>query len=133
VYTYKTIDGFLEFLPADELKLTVFLRNLVLDCIPECGEKLSYHVPYYYKHSNICFIWPASVTWGKKKSYEGIRFGFTKGYLLTDENGYLDRGERKEVYWRDFKHVRDIDVNILKSLLFEAVEIDKQFIKKKKK
>ena len=123
---FRNIDDFLDFLPDEELKLVTILRDIVLDSIPMVTEHLSYNVPYYKVNSNICFIWPSSILWGKKKAYEGVRFGFTKGYLLTDEKGYLDKGNRKQVYWKDFKRVSDIDVEFLKLFIFEAVLLDQQ-------
>jgi hypothetical protein len=122
--SFHSVDEFLEFLPEDELKIVEYLRRIVFSCIPDATEKLSYNVPYYKRHKNICFIWPASVLWGKKKTYDGVRFGFVNGYLLTDERKYLSRGDRKQVYWIDFCHVKEIDVNLLKSFLFEALAID---------
>jgi len=124
--TFRNIDEFLAFLPEDELNITIYLRQLVLDHIPGVLEKLSYNVPYYKKRSNICFIWPGSVIWGKKRTYEGVRFGFAKGYLLRDDLNYLDKGERKQVYWKDFKCIEDIDEVLIKSYIFEAVEIDQK-------
>jgi hypothetical protein len=127
---FRDIDEFMAFLPEDELALVTCLRTLVMDCIPDCREKLSYNVPYYSLKRNICFIWPASVTWGKRKSYEGVRFGFTSGYLLTDEINYLDKGERKQVYWKDFGTIQEIDADLLKSYIFEAAELDGHYQKK---
>lgn len=122
---FKTIDDFLDYLPADELRIVQKLRTLVLDCIPECTEKLSYNVPFYKRKKNICFIWPASVLWGNTKTYTGVRFGFTSGYLLQDAENYLVKENRKQVYWRDFTKLNAGDMEILRSYLFEAVEIDK--------
>jgi hypothetical protein len=127
---FRDIDEFMAFLPEDELVIVTYLRTLVNDAIQNCREKLSYNVPYYSLNRNICFIWPASVTWGKRKSYEGVRFGFTSGYLLTDEIDYLDKGERKQVYWKDFISIEAIDADLLKSYIFEAVELDRQQRKK---
>ena len=73
---------------------------------------------------NICFIWPASVLWGNKKTYNGVRFGFTNGYLLTDPDNYLNKGDRKQVYWKDFINPSEIDPAILEPFLYEAVLID---------
>src|SRR5688500_2075861 len=126
--SFRNVDEFLEFLPEDELKIVEFLRNLVFICIPECTEKLSYNVPFYKVNKNICFIWPASVLWGKTKSYNGVRLGFSNGYLMHDEIGYLDKGARKQVYYKDFTDIREIEVDILKSYIFEAAMID-QLIK----
>jgi hypothetical protein len=121
---FKNLEEFMAFLPEEELSLVLHLRNIVLDCIPACQETLAYNVPYYKKNRNICFIWPASVTWGKNKTYEGVRFGFTSGYLLKDELDYLDKGDRKQVFWKDFISPSDIDEDLLKSYIYEAVEID---------
>lgn len=124
---FGNLDEFLEFLPEDELRIFRFLRNIVLDCLPDCTEKLSYNVPYYRKNRGICFLWPASVTWGKKKTYEGVRLGFNYGYLLNDAINYLNKGNRKQVYWRDFTDTKNIDTGLLKSYLYEAEVLDQQF------
>jgi len=129
--SFRNLDEFLEFLPEDELKITSVLRKTIFDCIPEMTEKLSYNVPFYKRYKNICFIWPASVLWGAKKSYLGVRFGFSNGNLLSDNTGFLQRGNRKQVFWRDFKSVKEIDVALLKSFIFEAAIIDEQLRKKK--
>ena len=129
--SFRSVDEFLDFLPEDELKITVALRKIVFDCIPGVREKLSYNVPFFRKHKNICFIWPASVLWGNKKSYQGVRFGFTSGYLLQDEAGYLDKGNRKQGCWKDFISIREEDILMMKSYLFEAALIDDKSGKKK--
>lgn len=126
--SFRHVDDFLEYLPEDELKIVMKLRSLVLDCIPDCIEKLNYNVPYYQRYSNICFIWPSSITWGGAMKRKHVRMGFTKGYLLTD-TGYLDKGTRKEVYWKDFTTMQEIDINQLRALLFEAVLVDEQTAK----
>ena len=123
---FRDIDEFLDFLPENELRIVTVLRKIVFDCMPMAIEGLAYNVPYYKLNKNICFIWPASVLWGKKQTYEGVRFGFTNGYLLQDEIGFLDKGQRKQVYWKDFTHVKDIDIDLLKSYIFEAIIIDER-------
>ncbi len=121
---FRSIEECLEFLPEDELAITEVLRELVFECIPGVTEKLSFNVPFYKRHKGICFIWPASILWGKKKTYEGVRFGFQYGHLLTDEEGYLEKGDRKQVYWKDFTKLRAEDIDMLKALLYEAVLLD---------
>jgi hypothetical protein len=130
--SFKSLDDFFEFVPQEELTIVNLLRDLVFSCIPGATEKLSYNVPFYRRFKNICFIWPSSIMWGNRKTYEGVRFGFTNGYLLKDELNYLERGTRKQVYWKDFKTVNEIDIHLLKAYLFEAVSIDVQMAQKKK-
>jgi hypothetical protein len=123
---FNSVDEFLDFLPEDELKMVNVLRKLILDSVPGIEEKLSYNVPYYKKRKGLFFIWPASVLWGKKQTYTGVRFGFQQGYLLADENNFLDKGGRKQVYWHDFASVNEIDIDLLKAYIFEAALIDSQ-------
>ena len=123
---FDSLDEFFDFLPEEELVIVEYLRAVILDCIPNCTEKLSYNVPYFKLRSNICFIWPASVLWGKKKTYEGVRLGFVKGYLMHDDIHYLEKGERKQVYWRDFKSIEEIDVDILRDYIYDAVLVDER-------
>ena len=127
--SFRSVDEFLEFLPEEELKITEELRKTVFECIPEVKEKLSYNVPFYRKYATICFIWPSSVLWGKKKTYEGVRLGFAKGHLMKDTSGYLDKGDRKQVYWRDFPTIKDIEYDLVRSFLFEAALLDNKIKK----
>ena len=79
------------------------------------------------------FIWPATVFWGKRQTYEGVRFGFQQGYLLTDELNYLEKGKRQQVYWKTFKGIEEIDPDVLKAYIFEAAMIDDTFTTNGKK
>ncbi len=126
--SFNSLEEFYDYLPDDEKKVLEFLRKIIYDCIPEITEKLSYNVPFFKRNSNICFLWPASVTWGGVKQI-GVRMGFTKGYLLTDEENYLDKGGRKNVYWKDFESIKEVDVDMIRALLFESLELDQ--LKKK--
>lgn len=126
---FESIEDFLNYLPTDERQMVDVLRDLILDSIPNVKEKLSYNVPFYKRHSNICFIWPASVPWGKHNQ-KGVRLGFTKGYLMNDDMGYLDKGDRKQVYTKDFMSASEIDVDMVKAYVYEAVLVDERNRKK---
>ncbi len=121
---FKDLDDLYAFLPEHELKMVKALRALVYECIPEVKEKLSYNVPFFRLHRNICFIWPGSVPWGG--TFEGVQFGFTKGHLLADEEGYLDAGKRKYVRTRTYGSLAEIDFEKLRLFLFEALIIDSE-------
>jgi hypothetical protein len=121
--SFDSVEDVLEFIPADEVKITQFLRKLVFECVPDVEEYLSFNVLYYRRNAGLFFIWPGSVSWGKS-TQAGVRFGFQSGYLLRDELGYLDRGGRKQIFWRDFLALEDVDVEVVRAYLFEAVEVD---------
>lgn len=120
---FETIDDFLEYLPIHEKKIVDILRELILECIPDCVEKLSYNVPYYYRHSRICFIWPSSVPWGNVK-LNGVQLGFCNGNLLNNDINYLEKGNRKQVYIKTFTDSKQIDKHLISSYLFDAIVID---------
>jgi Domain of unknown function (DU1801) len=128
--SFKTVDDFLEFLPKEELKIVQYLRQIVFDCMPDAQERLAFNVPFYRLRANVCFIWPPSVKWGSK-GHTGVRFGFANGYLINDEIKYLDRGSRKQVYWKDFQSTADVNIELLKAYLYEAIIIDQEKAKKK--
>lgn len=121
---FNNVDQFLDYLPEEEFKIVTLLRRIIFDCIPEIKEKLSYNVPYYYRYSRICFIWPASVPWGNLA--EGVAIGFCRGSELLDELNYLEKDGRKLVYRRTFRRANEIDIDVLKSYIFEAIVLDKQ-------
>jgi len=124
---FKTIDEFLDYLPEEELEVVLFLRKIIMECIPDCKEKLAYNVPFYYRHSRICYIWPASVPWGKVE--KGVAVGFCKGNLLTDDTFQ----STKFISKLTFTSVKEIDVPYLKQQIYEAVLIDEQIVKAKRR
>lgn len=128
---FESINDLLNFLPEHELVIVQFLRKLVFDCFPNPIEKISYNVPYYYQHSRVCFIWPSSVPWGNVKK-DGVLLGFCHGNLLRDEMNFLEKGDRKQVFVKTFQKIKDIDTDIVKTYIIEAIFIDEQIRKNKK-
>ncbi len=122
---FQSFVEFWEYLPPEERITVDFLRQIVLEKMPGCKEKLSYNVPYYYGNRRICLIWPGSVPWGGFRS--GVFFGFCYGYLLTDPENYLHHGTNKQVFYRIFHSPEEIDQLAISSLLDEAIELDKKF------
>lgn len=122
--SFRTIQDFLASIPENELEIVEILRKIIFDCIPECKEKLSYNVPYYCRNARICFIWPASVPWGNIKN--GVAIGFCRGTMLSSNQNYFDDGNNKIIRRKTFLHKKEIDILLLKSLLYEAACIDQK-------
>ncbi|GGG72907.1 hypothetical protein GCM10007415_00270 [Parapedobacter pyrenivorans] len=115
-----------EFLPRDEALLTDVLRELTIETLNGYGkEKLSYNVPFFYGNKSICLIFPASVPRSGVKS--GVLFGFWYGNRLKDENNYLTHGRNKQVYYKIYQSVDEIDTPVLTNVIKEAVDLDKSF------
>jgi len=60
-----------------------------------------------------------------------VQFGFCYGHKLNDELGWLDRGNRKQVYSKTWQHIGEIDVPMLKAYLEMAIELDSKIVSKK--
>ena len=121
---FASLEELMDFLPEDEAALLEQARFLVQETLPDLKERISYNVPYFRGFRDVCFLWPASVLWGSKKSYEGLRFGFAQGYLLQNPAAYLDRGTRKQVFWKDLTSIKPADESALRSLLLDADRAD---------
>ena len=123
---FATVQELLDFLPADERKLTEQLRELIISEAPDLKERLSFNVPFYKQRRDVCFIWPASVLWGRKKTYDGVRFGLTSGALVPGGEPYLQRGARKQVLWRDLGSITAPDERSIRNLLRAALVVDRE-------
>ena len=119
----RNIDELFDSLPESERLTASILRELVRENLPEAREKLSWGAPFYHGRRSICYIWPASIPWGKLK--EGVALGFTKAYLL-DHGGYLNVGERKQLGRHVFLSPEEIDVEIVTALLQQALALDQE-------
>ena len=135
----KTVDEIIASLPRAEQVIVKRLRLLVLECLPKAEEKSYYDmgIPFYRHHRLICFIWPASVYWGPKRTLEtqqkkGVALGFNQGNLMSNEDGALLAEGRKQVYCMYFHSLKDIDEGQVRARLFEAGMIDEGFKKKGK-
>lgn len=136
----NNVDEMIMNLPRAEQVLVKRLRALVIECLPAATEKAYFGmgIPYYTHHRMICFIWPASVFWGPKRTTEtqnskGTSLGFCYGNLMSNDDGALLAEGRKQVYVMYFKTLNDVDENQVRALLFEASMVDDNFKKKKEK
>lgn len=120
-YRFRSVDDMLDYLPENELAISLQLRRIIKNCIPEIEEKLAYSAAFYRLYSNICYIWPGSIYWGKSRSYEGVELGFIQGNLLADPANLLQKGTRKQVYFLRLDHESHIPVQGIEQLLYEAV------------
>lgn len=129
---FRSLIELFESLPEDEAVLTDVLRQITTETLNGYGkEKLSYNVPFFYGNRSICLIYPASVPRSGVKS--GVLFGFWYGNRLKDESSYLEHGTNKQIFYKIYQSVDEIDIPALTALIKEAVELDKRFQKKLKR
>ncbi|MEZ7503784.1 DUF1801 domain-containing protein [Flavobacterium sp. Arc2] len=120
---FKSTEEFLDYLPEKELEIVLFLRNIVMECMPDFKEKLAYSIPFYYRHSRICYIWPASIP--SEKVNSGVGIGFCKNENFLDETFV----ETKFIYHA----IQDIDVAVLKKQIENAIVIDDKIVKARRR
>jgi len=120
---FKTVDEFLGYLPQSELEIVLFLRKIIFECMPDCKEKLTYNVPFYYRHSRICYIWPATIPW--EKMSKSVAIGFCKGDSFLDETF--------ENIKFTFNSVDEVNVALLKEKINEAILIDEKIVKARRR
>ena len=127
----STVDDFVYSLSGDEKSIVAALRGIILSTSDKFTEKLSYGVPYFYIHSRICFTWPASA--GAITIDKGVILGFCRGHLLSNDNGLLEGRGRKEVWDVIYEHPSQIDAGRVRETLIEAILLDEELARKKKR
>jgi len=119
-------------LPEDERIIVDVLREIVREELPpNCKEKISYNVPYFYGNKGICIIWPSAIPRGGIK--KGVLFGFWYGNKLNDVDNFLTHGTNKQIFYKIYLTPEEIDDKPIRKLLMEAVMVDNTFQKKKAK
>lgn len=112
-----------ELLPEEQRIIVDVLRQIVAETLPSyCKEKISYNVPFFYGKKGICIIWPSAIPRGGIK--EGVLLGFWYGNRLPDAGNYLSHGTNKQIFYKIFYSVDEIDQEVIVSLLHEAISVD---------
>ena len=120
----NTLVQLYELLPENERIIVDVLRQIIIENLPpECKEKISYSVPFFYRNRGLCIVWPATVPRGGIK--EGVLLGFWYGNQLNDVDHYLTHGTNKQIFYKIYKSPEEIDEAAIVKLLKEAVRIDK--------
>jgi len=113
-------------IPEQERIIVDVLRAIVAEHVPAyCKEKISYQVPFFYGNKGICIIWPSAIPRGGIK--KGVLFGFWYGNRLADADNYLTHGTNKQIFYKIYQDVEEINVKAVVKLLKEAVKLDKQW------
>jgi hypothetical protein len=122
----KSILQLYDAIPEHERIIVDVLRAIVAEQLPAtCKEKISYQVPFFYGNKGICIIWPSAIPRGGIK--KGVLFGFWYGNKLADVDNYLTHGTNKQIFYKIYNDVEEINVKAVVKLLKEAVKLDEQW------
>ncbi len=120
----KSILQLYDAIPEHERIIVDVLRAIITEQLPAyCKEKISYQVPFFYGHKGICIIWPSAIPRGGIK--KGVLLGFWYGNKLADADNYLTQGTNKQIFYKIYNDVEEINVKAVVKLLKEAVKLDK--------
>ena len=115
-----------ELLPEQERLTVDVLRQIVRQNLPAtCKEKISFNVPYFYGKKGICIIWPATIPRGGIK--KGVLFGLWYGNRLRDVDKYLTHGTNKQIFYKIYQSVEEINERAIIKLLKEALQLDERW------
>ncbi|MEP7237721.1 MAG: DUF1801 domain-containing protein [Ferruginibacter sp.] len=119
----KSILQLYDTIPEQERIIVDVLRAIITEQLPAyCKEKISYNVPFFYGHKGICIVWPAAIPRGGIK--KGVLLGFWYGNKLVDADNYLTHGTNKQIFYKIYNDVNEINIKAVVKLLKEAVALD---------
>ena len=117
-------------IPEHERIMTDVLRQIITEHLPSNGkEKKSYNVPFFYGNKGICIVWPAAIPRSGIK--KGVLLGFWYGNKLADVDNYLTHGTNKQIFYKIFYDVDEINIKAVVKLLKGAIKLDAGWRKNK--
>lgn len=114
-----TIEEFISSLPHEEKKMTIQLREIILETNTAFKEKFAYGVPFYYIKKRVCFIWPTSIP--RSGLSGGVVFGLCNGVILKKKFDIISCGNNKVVGWIQYQSLMQIKPKTIKEILTEAI------------
>lgn len=111
--TNDKVDQYIAELPEEIQKITIALREIVLESSLELNEEFKWSMPNYSYHGLVCYI---------QASKQHVNLGFHKGNILQekDEVGLLE-GTGKAMRHIRIKKLEEIQPEVFASLITEAM------------
>ena len=111
----NTVEDFINGYEGDQMQIMNFFHDLLTEEF-NLEPRLQYNLPFYYRKSWICYLFPT-----KKGT---IELAFTRGNELSNSQGILKTKGRKLVSSIGFKSLKDIPESLIKEVIHEAVILD---------
>lgn len=90
------------------------LRNMIIDSLPYCEEKITYVIPFFYFKRRMCYLYSSN----KKKDL--VILGFCQGAKLSNEQNILV-GDGTVVRTIEFDLHQPPDMRMVQEVISEAV------------
>jgi len=109
------ISDYLYQLTSKQAGIVQFLHDLIMEN-PTIEVKRRWNLPFYYRKSWICYF--------NILKNGNVEWAFTRGNELSNENQWLEARGRKQIYSVNFASVHDIELELAKITLQEALLLD---------
>ena len=111
----NTVEQFILGLDGQQKAIVSYLHHHITE-FHGLEANISYGIPMYYRKTWVCYLNPI------KKN--GIELAFTKGHLLSNEQGILNRKKRKMVSGIDLYDVSELPEEAIREIIQEAIILD---------
>jgi hypothetical protein len=109
------ISDYTQSLNKEQRDVIQCLHDLIAEN-PGIEIKKRWNLPFYYRKSWICYF---------NILKNGIvEWGFTRGNELSNEEGWLKTKGRKQILSAEFKRVQEIDIEVARQYIQEALLLD---------
>ncbi len=110
-----------------------WLMQYISEVLPECTIKMNFNAPFYRRKKNLVYLWPSALPWGGITT--GVAVGFIHGHLLSNDQGWLSMGNRKQIGIRVFNSVQELQqqAEMLNMYLLESAMIEDELSARTKK
>lgn len=105
---------YIENQPAKVRVLMRSLRNMIINSLPCCEEKITYDIPFFYYKRRMCYLYSSN----KKKDL--VMLGFCQGAILSNEQNILV-GDGTVVRAIEFDLHQPHDMRMVQEVINEAV------------
>ncbi len=112
----NAIDDYILRLPEEQRHLVDFLREFIKKQNPEITERIAYGLPFFYFHKPLCYL---------NILKTGVDVGFMDGNKFKQRLEFIAE-KRKRVRSILFKWEEDVDLDLLKEVLEEAIDYIRQ-------
>lgn len=111
--------------PKSQGQIMNVLRSMILDIGPHIQEKISYTVPFFYFYGPLCYLSP---------KLDGVYIGFVHGHQLGNEEGLLEKMDRKFVRSIHFYSLVELEEKEeeVRKILNEAAIVNEYLFRQKK-
>jgi len=109
------ISEYLYNLTSKQAAIVHCLHDLIMET-PAVEVKRRWNLPFYYRKSWVCYF--------NILKDGNVEWAFTRGNELSNQDNWLNAKGRKQIYSVSFESVLDIDMELAKTTLQEALLLD---------